>query len=234
MKHKVITLLLLLTALIGFSQDLRYDVRGAYTHSVTKEKLSRAKIIRDVNPLYPVNWITEADYISVKISATTNGKAMTAMGTNETLTLEQKNMLAIADLNTDVIVDVNFKHKNPVTGIMDIRVMHFTYTVIPEIEAIYPGGYQELIDFVKENAIDRISAATSSSYKGAVVKFTINESGQIANVRLGKTSDDKTTDQLLLETIIKMPTWKAAENAKGNKVKQDFEFQVNNVSMDGC
>ena len=32
------------------------------------------------------------------------------------------------------------------------------------------------------------------------------------------------TDKLLLEVINGMPKWKPAENAKGVKVKQDFEF----------
>jgi TonB family protein len=63
------------------------------------------------------------------------------------------------------------------------------------------------------------------------VEFTVNEDCEIANAQISKTSGDQETDELLLNVINQMPKWKPAENAKGRKVKQEFEFSVGNV---GC
>ena len=50
---------------------------------------------------------------------------------------------------------------------------------------------------------------------------------------VSKSSGDAATDKLLLKAITKMPKWKPAETTDGTKVKQAFEFSVNNDTP-GC
>src|SRR6218665_117244 len=84
------------------SPQLRYEVRPAYTRPVKKETLSKARLISDVVAGYPENWISS--YVLTEISATCHGKLMKATASSEVLSAEQKKILDMADLATDVIV----------------------------------------------------------------------------------------------------------------------------------
>ena len=88
-----------------------------------------------------------------------------------------------------------------------------------------------MTQYLRENAINKIPETTSKQLQQVIVGFTVNEEGKIANVQISKTSGDPNTDKLLLEAINKMPKWRPAEDSKGVKVKQEFEFSVGNV---GC
>jgi len=229
MKNTITTLLFFLAFITGYSQNLGYQVHGNYSRPITKEKLSAALTMNDISPGYPSSWIT--NYISAEVSATINGKVMKGLGKNDILSPEQKNILHQAELGTDVVVDIQYRYPNSVTNNMDLRGMHFEVTVVPEIEAEFIGGQAQLTQYLKENAINKISEADSKQMKQAIVSFTINEKGSIANAQISTTSGDPEIDKLLLKAITKMPKWKPAENAMCIKVKQDFQFSVGN---DGC
>ena len=66
-----------------------------------------------------------------------------------------------------------------------------------------------------------------------MVRFTVDEQGEIANPQIAVSSEDALTDQLLLEAITSMPKWKLAESANGMKVKLEFAFSVGN-KVSGC
>ena len=229
MKNSVITLLLIHFVLFGFSQGIGYDVRGTYMRPIVKENLNEAKTVSDINPGYPSSWISH--YISVEVLATCNGIVMKAVSANDTLNNEQISILKMADIGTDIIVDVKYNPKNSSKDDLDIKVINFSFSVVPEIEAQYPGGYQLLNQYLKETAIDKISEPFAKQLQLATVRFTVNEEGQIIDAKISKTSEDEKIDKLLLEAICKMPKWKPAENSNGTKVKQEFEFSVGNV---GC
>jgi TonB family protein len=202
-----------------------------YSNKVTKDKLNEIKIINDISKDYPSNWVT--DYISVEIVTTCHGKKMKAMSPNATLTREQKNILNDVDLGTDIFVNVNYRYPNSATGHPDVLGMHFSLTAIPEIEAEYPGGYKKLMKYLKENIIDIILNTTPKQFQQGNVTFTVNEKGEIVNSKISKTSGNPETDKLFLKGINKMPKWKPAENLKGVKVNQEFEFRVGGGN-DGC
>lgn len=230
MKNSIITLFLLHLVLFGFSQDIAYEVRGIYTRPIVKEKLNEAKTVSDINPGYPSSWISR--YFSVEVLATCNGIVMKAMSANDTLSNEQISILKMADMGTDIVVDVKYNPKNSLKDDLDIKVINFSFSVIPEIEAQYLGGYQLLKQYLKENAIDKISETIAKQLQLAIVRFTINEEGQIIDAQISKTSEYEKIDKLLLDAINNMPKWKPAENSNGIKVKQEFEFSVGNIV--GC
>ena len=215
----------------GTLQDLSFDVHGRYTRSVTMEKLNEAKLISDFIIGYPVNWIDE--YVSVDILATCNGKFMKAISPNITLNAEQKNILNTVDLGTGIIINVKYKSRNIENNIIENKIMNVSMMVIPEVEAEYVGGEQQLKKYLRESVISKISETTYKLLQDsiAIVIFTVNEEGEIINGKISKTSGDLKTDKLLLEAIYKMPKWKPAKNSKGKKVKQEFEFSVGNS---GC
>jgi len=188
MEKSIITPLLFLLYITGFSQGLNFNVHGKYSHPIKKAELNDARFMSDIIPYYPAQWIMS--YVSVEILATSDGKTMMAMGTNDTLSTEQKNIIYTADLGTDIVINIEYKYKNSVTDNIDINRMNYSVTVVPEIEAEFPGGYQQMTRYLKENAIDKISDTTSKVFQQVIVRFTVNEEGEIANAQIFKTSGD--------------------------------------------
>jgi len=225
MKRATLTLLLFLFLKTGFSQDLNFNVSGFNARPVTKEKLNAAKTLSDINPGYPSSWIT--DYISSEISATRNGKIVKVSGTNDILNSEQRRILNSFDQGTDVLVEVKYKSKNAVTDKVVNLSVNFSVTIVPEKEAEYFGGNEKMKNYLKENAINKIPEPYAKDLQ-AVVRFIVNEEGDIAGARISRTSGDDKIDDLLLEAINKMPKWKPALDSKGIKVRQEFAFSVGN------
>ena len=153
------------------------------------------------------------------------------MSVNETLSPEQKDLLATADLGTDVILEVAYRYKNSAIDQIDVRNMLVTQTVVPEMEAQYIGGKEQLKEYLKKNAIDKISEADTKAMKPVLVRFTIDENGEVINTEMHMSSEIDKVDKLMLKTIQKMPKWKPAQTSNGTLVKQDFEFSV---GIPGC
>lgn len=209
--------------------NLGFEIHGKYSRLIKKNLLNEPNIISDFIIGYPVNWVT--DYTSVEILVINNGKTTKAKGINEMLTSEQKNLLKMAEINSDILVNISYKSMNSITKNMDDSKVNMAFTVVPEIEAEYIGGYQKLKSYLKEKAILEISRTTPREFQHGEISFTIDEEGNSTNVILSKPSGDSITDNLLLEAIKKMPKWKPAENLDGAKVKQNFIFIM---SASGC
>jgi len=227
MRNTIITLvLLLLVAALCQAQGLRYEVRKAYSRPVTKETLQAAKTMSDISPGYPSSWITE--YVSTEIIGISKGNVIRAKGINETLNEDQLQILKTADSGSDIIFDIDYKYVNPITGNLDPRIIHFTLTVSPGVEAEFPGGNEKLNRYLEDNAIFKISEHDSKTIQPVLIRFTITETGEIANAQIANSSENPGVDKLLLKAIKKMPKWKPAINLDGKKVKQNFEFSVGN------
>jgi len=214
----------------NLTDELNYDVYVNYPPlSITKEKLKEAQTLVDLNENYKPSWIKE--YISVEVRTSNNGKILQTMSENMTLSQEQKDIMNMADLGTDISVKVLYIPDNTLTH-NDIKEIKFTFTVDPENEAVYPGGQQQLKQYLKENAIDKIPDGIFDKYQLAAVKFTIDEEGHVINPSVFWTSEDEKTDELLLHAIYNMPDWKPAEYSNGIKVKQEFVLTVGD--MESC
>jgi len=232
MKYTTIILILALFSITGYSQEMGYNIFGTNGKAIQEEKLDEALTMTDINPDYPSSWIKESDYISSEIKATCKGKLLNAKGENDVFNSEQKNILQEADFGTSIDIEVKYNSKNSITGTVDIKTMNFTVSLVPDKEAVYQGGYDEMKDYLKQNAVDKINASSHNKFEMAKVKFIVDEEGKTTMARILKTSEDKEIDQLLLETIANMPRWKPAERSDGVKVKQEFEFVVG--TMMGC
>lgn len=128
---------------------------------------------------------------------------------------------------------VNYKVKNYQTGHFDDKQLNHIMTVIPEKEAEYKSGYDELIRYLAENSRNEIAEIKPNQLETAYIQFTVTEKGEISDIDLKKTSGSSQIDKLMFEIIRVMPDWKPAENSKGEKVKQNFEFALG-VPGDGC
>jgi len=237
MKNKLVWLVLLFLALphLGSSQEhltneLHFEVNRVYPPiSLTKEKLEEARTLIDLNAKYKSSWIRE--YVSVEILTNYKGKLRKAVGENEVLSQEQKDIMNLADLGSDISVIVQYVPENNLKH-NDIQEIRFSLSVDPENEAIFPGGRQQLRQYLKEQAIDKIPGGRFENYDLATIKFTIDEKGQVIDPQIFWPFKDEKTDELLLNAICNMPDWKPAEYANGTKVKQEFVLTVGN--MENC
>lgn len=162
------------------------------------------------------------DYVFIEISATHLGKTLTYANTTDALTTEQKNILNSADFGTDIYIKIRFKYKSW-TNVSDHTTKEAEYrvTVIPEIEAVYPGGNNELTIYLTKNIFDKISEkSTAKKIQNAIVTFNINEDGEPVDAKLIQTSKDQKIDQLILDAIHKMPKWTTAKNSDGTIVQE--------------
>ncbi|MCU0359785.1 MAG: energy transducer TonB [Bacteroidia bacterium] len=232
MKKPLLVFSFLLLFISGFAQELKFNVHGKYTRPVDRKTLSSAKTLGDLISGYPSNWISA--YSSVEIIGTTAGKTKSYTGSDELLTLEQLLILSSADICSNVVINIKYTYNNGLSGKVENNQIHVTLTLVPDVEAEYLGGTEELNKYIKENAISKIPEATSKKITGAIVKFTINENGEVGDLQMSRTTGDTRTDALLMEALSKMPKWKPAENADGTKVKQDFELSLNDAKSGGC
>lgn len=231
----VIFLIAISFSFLGYSQDnttkeLTFDVERTYTPlSISKAKLDNANTLEDLNRHYETSWVKE--YISVQILTIHNGETKKAMSKSDILTEEQKELMAIADVNTEITVNVQYLPDNILED-KDIKKNDFSFLVYPESEATYLDGKEQLKLYLKEKAIDKIPEGIFINYGMAAIKFTVNEDGEINNVHIFESSKDEKVDKLLVHTIENMPCWKPAEYANGVKVKQEFALIVGN--MENC
>ncbi len=180
--------------------------------------------------VYPQeNYNRIIDFVSIEITATCHGKEMKSQSTSARLTVEQRNILKTADLCSDLHIKIKFKYKNPENDKLGngirIREGEYVVTVVPEIEAEFPGGFEQLSLYLRENFVNKITKKGAyENIHPTLVRFSVNEKGQIVGAKISSTSGDPEIDNLLLDATNKMPVWKPAENPNGIKVKQEFSI----------
>ena len=232
MKTSLLTLAFALLCGASFSQNLKFDLTKNNKQPVNKEKLSEANLVSDVISDYPSLWIV--DCYSTEIVASVDGKTLSATGSGELLSKEQKNLLQSIDMCSDLTLKMSYTYKNGINNAVENDKMKFRALVVPNTEAEFPGGEKEMVAYLEKNAGEKIPETTSKVSYGAILSFTVNEEGEIASAKILMPSQNKKADGLLLDAIYKMPKWKPAQNLNGTKVKQEFELRVGRAIGGGC
>lgn len=210
--------------------DFSFDIKKVYPAvSISKLELKAALSLKDLNSRYPSSWIRT--YNSVEITTTHQGELKTSIGTDDTLTPEQFENLLSSDQGVEVNVKVSYIPENSLKD-NPAKELEFNFLVNPDIDANFPGGENQLKSYLEEQAIKNIPISVFSGYDLAVLKFTVNESGEITEAQVFASSKDDHTDKILLETICNMPSWEPASYSTGLNVQQDFAFLIGN--MEGC
>ena len=108
-----------------------------------------------------------------------------------------------------------------------MKEMTFSLYVVPDKEAEYPGGREQLTKFLSKAVMRNITDTVAAKKPwDAVVKFTINEKGEVTSAKIIRTSSNSKIDEWVLEATNNMQTWKPAELSKGKKVGQTISVQV--------
>ncbi|MEM7040026.1 MAG: energy transducer TonB [Bacteroidota bacterium] len=230
MKKNFFSLIFILLATTSFAQHNYFDVFGTHyiTNSgpyflVTLDTLNDAQRLEDINARFPTKWVDR--FLSVEITATTNGITRQAISTDDQLTVQQMGLLKSAGPDTEVSVKVNYIPENSLQD-NPPRQMDFGLKMLPIVEAKFPGGTTDLKSYLKQNTLDKIDDTDFEKIKLAAVRFDIDENGKVARAQLLESSADQQVDQMMLDVICNMPTWKPAKNAAGESISQEFEFRL--------
>jgi len=204
-----------------FGVEVRLE--GNLYKQVSQSKLKRAKVISDINEGFPASWIES--YVSTELKISLDGKEHTASGKDHELSPQQLELLSKTDYGTELSMDISYFPNNTLSS-NESKNIRFTYIVTPETPAEYIGGFQSMRNYLTENTLDKLETEELYKMQMATVLFTIDEKGNAINARLGQSSNNKTADRLILETIKTMPPWSPAVTAKGTSVSQNFIFFV--------
>ncbi len=218
-----------------------FEVHQQYPYiSVSKTQLSKAIKLEDLrnnyNKLhleYKPAWVEK--YISVEIQVCQDGEIKKAIGTNEQLNSEQKDLLANADFDKEIQVKINYWPKNNLLH-NEPKVIDFSFSVDPDKNATFPGGTSALNQFLETNVIRNIPAASFKNYDMSAVEFSIGPSGDVtqasifgAEYQAGKYD---AINQQLLAAVRNMPRWQPATYTDGTKIAQAFVLTVG--SAENC
>lgn len=207
--------------------DFSYDIHIEYKPlSINRSKLTTAINLVDINRHYKDSWVKE--YKSVSITTIHDGKLLVSTGKNNILTNNQKNNMLSADYGSDIMVDIQYIPNNSLP-FNDLKREKFTFNVNPDHDASYTGGDVEMKKYLREKIISKINKSVFTDYKLAAIKFTINEDGEVANVKVAYTSEDLSIDKVLIDGISNMSLWSPATYADGSKTSQNFVLTVGNI-----
>lgn len=168
-------------------------------------------------------------FVSIEIEGICHGKSIKAQNNSEILSVEQKEILKTTDPGSDISINIKFKFKNYTNispdDLAKTKEGKYIVTVVPETEAEFPGGSMQMSEYLNKNIFEKISGKDANKkIQQAIVKFSVNDKGEIIDAKISRSSSDSKIDLLILNTIIKMPKWKPAKNANGITIKQEFNI----------
>jgi len=216
----------------GLSQSseanpMSFDVYRIYPAlSFPIDTFNKAETIIDVNDRFKPEWVKE--YVSVEFTASKSGKTYSATGTNQYITDEQKYLVQHADVNTKILVKVNYYPDNNLSQ-NDIQEERFAFHIDPENEAQFAGEHSDLLAYFKQKVIDEIPEDLFGLYTLAAVAFTVNAEGDIVDVNIAMPTGDAVVDTLIYDAVCKMDKWKPAQYKDGKRAEQEFAFTVGNM-----
>ncbi len=210
-------------------REIFYLLKGRPHRTITQGRLLDAQSLDELFPDYPYQWIKS--YNSVKISHSSFDQTLSEAGTDQRINKAQKKLLQSAELSSEITIEVNYQTENSVTQELDDREMKITFVIIPEFEAQYPGGEEELERFLKVNSQSKITPEQQQDLWMARVSFWVDEKGKPGNSELVISSGYPDLDDDLIKLVKKMPNWEPAKDANGENVRQKLYLLI---GTDGC
>ncbi len=225
----VLVLLSLGTAQLSLAQeeedfDLSYEVNQVYDPvSISVQQLEKADSLTDLYRLFKEKWVKE--YKSVEVQCYKDGQIQTSVSTSGVLSKEQKRQIKQADYGTEIAVNINYLPNNNLRN-NEVKDFPFTFKVDPLQEAEFPGGSDQMNQFIEKNLLKYISKSDFRAHSLSAVTFTINEKGEAIEGMIEQSSANKEIDNLLLDIICKMPNWTPASYADGTTTSQRFALTI--------
>jgi hypothetical protein len=212
--------------------DFAYDVNSRFMSTITKEDLHKAKSILDFLPKEQTDPVIRYESVSVIILDDYKETDKRETGYSEILTEAQIKLIQSIDYSTNFLIRADFQEMNKEVNHLVNNYFSPHLTVVPENEAVYVNGKDALIDYLKENSIEKTTIVNERKLKSGKIYFTVTKNGTISNVNLTSTSGYPSIDLYMIELVKSIPgTWAAATNSIGQKVDQELVFSFGTM---GC
>jgi hypothetical protein len=146
-------------------------------------------------------------------------------GDSEVLNAAQLSLLKSTDYSSDIRVTSICQKDSGNEGKTYTDSIVLYLSIIPETEADYEGGLDELISFLKEKSIEKTYALDQKKIQPGKISFIVTKTGDLKNVQLISTVGYPAIDEEMLDLITNLPgKWIPASNAKDEKVDQELVF----------
>ncbi len=216
------------------NQELHFEVNKTFPSlSYTKDQIDQMQSLFDLNKHYKSSWVRE--YKSVEISTVFDGDMQKISGENELLSKDQKHFIKNADNGAEIEVVIRYIPENTLSH-NDVQEINISFFIDPEIDAVFAGGQEALMKYLKESAISKLRSDRFKEFQLAAVHFTIDEDGKVADAHIFDSvyqpHKDEKINQVLLEAICNMPNWTPAQYSDGTTAKQNLVLTVG--SMESC
>ncbi|WP_425075408.1 energy transducer TonB [Psychroserpens sp. S379A] len=155
-----------------------------------------------------------------------------ANGTSGTFNKAQLKFLQTATYATNFVMRVDYDEKDPQSGYTFDSYRSPHHTIVPEEQAYYSDGKEQLKLFLKESCQSVLIDVDPEKLKPAKLYFTVTKHGTIENINLDRDSGYPDVDKKMIELINNTPgTWQPAKNSKGEAVNQEL---VISFGLMGC
>ena len=109
--------------------------------------------------------------------------------------------------------------------VLNIEVDHDKSYVVSEKKAIFPGGEEAMMEFIRRN-LRYPAAARENGIEGKVIcGFVVNKEGKVTDIKIMK-SLESTCDEEAMRVIKMMPDWQPAIQG-GKAVNMQFNIPIN-------
>jgi len=173
------------------------------------------------------------DYISFELIVSSKGKNQSLSATGKELTVAQKALLKSADLGSHIFIKVKYYYLKEGRQKGKIHEGVTTLEPLPFHVAEYAGGYKAITQYLQSKVLDKITTPDSHwDPFYASVRFTIDETGKVVQVKIIDASRYPEIDALLIKALQQMPGWRAARNSQNIAVRETFTITY--PFVDGC
>lgn len=211
--------------------DFFYDF-GPRFNPITKEDLSKARDVSDFVSREEIKLYDGVGPTTLIIIENDIQTEKRYYGEGEKLSKEQLKMMKSMDYSSHFLLRAELKTDDKRMIAREENVYRPHMTVVPENQAMYEGGKDGLLDYLRQENEKNIYNLDESKLQPAKLSFTVTKNGTIENAELDRTSGYSAIDKEMLRLVNNLPgKWQPAENAKGEKVDQ---LLVISFGMVGC
>lgn len=90
----------------------------------------------------------------------------------------------------------------------------------PDQQALFPGGVDELIKYIKRNVSQSKVFQNATESSRFIATFIVEIDGSISNISFMKTNGNKAEEQEVIKMLQRMPKWTPAYH-RGEKVRSN-------------
>jgi TonB family protein len=248
MKKAILLALLSAGASCAIGQNSKIDRPVASTAFLQKENLVGTQSVNDVlmsmyrYPDYVQEWTAQLKYLLVEVVGICEGKERRSVAKGGVFSADQTEIFSKSDVGRLLKINVEYMELvssiNPSSDPNEVKRMRLHITVRPAVEAMYPGGYAEMVTYLRNSVYAGLGNESDpadeikTKVEQSAVTFIVNEEGTVTDAKIERSSSNDDIDRLILDAVKKMPKWSPAAAASGIKVKEVLSVSL--TTRAGC